>query len=497
MKNAVTAYSVWLIIPPKLIKETEILYFKWRVPLIGLGYISSYISQLGYQTEIFDLVVYPVKDFLRKLRETPPDVIGITGVTEDYYSIKKLLAVIKKINPNIITVLGGPHASGLPAQTLEEMDDLDFVIYGEGEVAFKELLDEVFGEQKYERVKSLVYRRKKEPDLNGKNININPENSDKAEEFEIVVNSPQPPITDLDALPFPAWDKYDLTKYTSFSERLLEHYIELPIITQRGCPFQCVFCQRVLGQRVRQRSIENIMQEIEYDYEHYKMQRLAIMDETFSLNKKRISSFCRALIKKGYNKKFTWSCFTRVNLIDEDLVKLMKLAGCRLINFGVESGNEFILKKIKKGIKLEDAARAVRLCKKYGIEVHYGIIYGHPFETIETLKDSLRFALKNRPDEITFAILVPFPGTEVREYCKTNYGGLKLIARDWLDYNKQMGRALELVQLPKRYLDLFQLYSYIRFYLHPKNIRNVFNLVNVKSIPLFIFKKIMGILKIK
>lgn len=464
--------KIFLVTPPKTLDESLIMGFKWSIPNIGLGYLSSYISQFGYSVKIYDLTYYSLNNFIKELKEENPTIVGITATTEEYYGILRILKIIKKNNSNIITILGGAHVTALPKETLMEFDELDFAIFGEGEISFKLLLDQIFSSKNFSEVKGIAYKS------NGK-VTINPQRE---------------PIKNLDELPFPSWEKFDLSPYHSFSEGLTEHYLELPLITQRGCPFQCVFCQKTMGSIVRKRSLDNIMEEIHRDIDDFNVDRICIVDETFSVDKKKVLDFCRRLRKEGLHKKITWSCFTRVNLIDENLIKEMKLSGCRLISFGVESGNEYILKKIKKGIHLKDARRSVALTKKYGIETHYGIIFGHPFETIDTMKDSLNFVMKNRPDLITFAILVPFPGTEVYNYCKTNYGGLKLIAKNWKDYQKQMGRALELEQIPRKFLDMFQIYAYFRFFFHPKNIMKLFKLVNVKSIPKFAIEKIKNMI---
>ena len=397
---------IFLITPPKNREESLIMGFKWTVPHIGLGYIASYINQFNYETKIFDLNYVNLKKFIQIIRKERPDAIGITATTEEFYGVKRILAIIKKINPNIYTILGGPHATALPERTLINLPQLDFVVIGEGEYTFKNLLDYLFLKNNIEAINGIAYR------INNK-IQVKP-----------IIRL----INDLDSLPYPSWNKFDLKNYTSFSEGFSKHYLELPIITQRGCPFKCVFCQKMMGNIIRKRSINNIIEEIKYNLEKYNIERIAINDETFSIEKNRILEFCKKFREEGLHKKITWSCFTRVNLLDEELVKNLKVSGCRLISFGIESGNQYILNEIKKGIYLKDAENAIKLTKKYQIETHYGMIYGHPFETFQSMRDTLKFSLKNRPDLITYAILVPYPGTKIYEYAKTHYGGIKCIA---------------------------------------------------------------------
>ncbi|MHA1732155.1 MAG: B12-binding domain-containing radical SAM protein [Promethearchaeota archaeon] len=464
--------KVFLITPPKTFREDISLAFRWVVPHVGLGYLSSYISQFGYDVQIFDLSFFPLRDFLEKVRTEKPRVVGITAITEEYYAVKRILALVKRVSPSTVTVLGGSHATALPRETLEDLDNLDFVVFGEGEITLKELLDEIFSTEDYSTIKGIAYKSKN----------------------TIILNEPRELVTDLDDLPFPDWEKFDLSHYSIFASVFKKRKVELPMVTQRGCPYQCIFCQKLMGNRVRKRSTENLINEIVRDIELFHVNQIAIVDDTFTLDKKRVIEFCQKIRELGLHKKITWSCLTRVDLVDEELIKHMKLAGCQLISFGVESGNPHILKIIKKNISLEQVKNALNLMKKYQIEVHYGIIFGHPFETVDTMRDSLRFALKNRPDMITFSLLVPFPGTKVRTYCKNHYGGLKCIAKDWYDYDKQMGRAIELIQIPRNYLDLYQTYAYLRFFLHPHNIRNIFRLVKTRSILKFLIEKLKGIL---
>ncbi|MHA1732157.1 MAG: B12-binding domain-containing radical SAM protein [Promethearchaeota archaeon] len=464
--------KIFLITPPKTYREKAIMGLKWTTPHIGLAYLSAYISKFGHDAKVFDLKFFPLKKFLREVRNGSPDIWGVTAFTEEFGAVARVLKMVKRLSPKTLTVLGGPHATALPGESLEVLAELDFCVHGEGELAFRELLETISSSGEYGDIGGISYRKG----------------------GEVLVNPAEPFMSNLDDLPFPAWEKFDLSHYTPFGASSRKRKLELPLLTHRGCPYRCVFCQKTMGDRARARSVENVIEEVKSNWERFGNNYISVVDETFTVDKKWVLEYCRRFREEGLHEKIAWSCLTRVNLVDEEIFRHLRLAGCRLVSFGIESGNERILKVIKKGITLDQARRAIALARKYRIMTHCGIIFGHPFETLETMKDSLRFILENRPDLVTFAILVPFPGTEVAEYCRTGFGGLKRIATGWLDYEHQMGHALELAQIPRKYLDLFQTYAYTRFFLHPRNFFNFFKLVNIRSIPRFLWAKIRGML---
>jgi radical SAM superfamily enzyme YgiQ (UPF0313 family) len=463
--------KVYLVNTPINRYESFSVSFNYRPPHLGLGMIASFLRSKNYHVKVFDLNYFSYTKFLEEIQIDHPFAVGITSPTEYLTSVKIIVNAIKKISKKIITILGGPHVSAIPERTLTEIRNLDFGIIGEGEYTIYELLEHIRNNSDYSRTNGICYRK----------------------DMRVLVNPARPFIENLDLLPFPAWDLFDLNKYSSFGIKGSFQSPELPILTQRGCPYQCVFCQKVLGSIVRSRSLENILKEIKYNYFQLKINRFAIIDETFTFNKEKIINFCKHLIKTKLNRVISWWCTTRINLLDEEIIKYMKCAGCRLVSFGLESGDTKILEKINKGITLEQTTKNILILRKYNIEIHYGIIYGLPFETILSLHATLKFVLSNRPDLISFSILIPYPGTKVYNYCFSNYGGLNLIAKKWSDYSKQMGNAIELNQIPRRYLHLFHLYSYFRFFFHPRNIRYLFRLVEFSSVPVYLIEKLKSI----
>ncbi|MGD2279307.1 MAG: radical SAM protein, partial [Candidatus Omnitrophota bacterium] len=268
-------------------------------------------------------------------------------------------------------------------------------------------------------------------------------------------------IEDLDNLPFPGWKHFKNAK-------------DYMIITSRGCPYDCVFCMQASGKKVRKRSSGKVIEEIENVLKERKPERFLFYDETFTLDKRKVHELCDLLIKKGLNKKIKWSVTTRVDAVDRDILGKMKQAGCDHIEFGVESGNEEMLKRIKKGITKQQAEKAVSLAKEMGFHTEGAFILGHPHENMKTALETIDFAAKLNPDIVQLGIMVPYPGTEVREMALRREGGYKMLSTDWSEYNKQLGNALELDELSRPDLEKLQLAGYLRLFIYNRRYLDLF-----------------------
>jgi anaerobic magnesium-protoporphyrin IX monomethyl ester cyclase len=361
---------------------------------LGLLYLASFLEGQGIESHFFDMSLYNDSDrrLLALLKESKFDFIGLTAYTSFINSAHSVAKFIRRYTETPI-VIGGIHASALPKETLQVFDNFDFLIYGEGEEAFSEL---VLGKD-ITKIAGLVWRKNN---------------------HDIVVNLPREPVKDLDRLPFPARHLLDLEKYIPFPG----NYYQLPtsgILSARGCPFQCTFCGRT-GTRfknmVRFRSVENLISEIEFCIEKFGIRDFRFYDDSFVLNKKRLIDFCEVLVRNKI--KITWNCYSRVDLVEEDLLWLMKRAGCYHIKFGIEFGTQKWLDKTKKGITLEQARRAVRAVKKVGMAVKSSFIIGMPGETIDEIIQTIRFAKELNSTYSTFGIFTLLPGSELFDEAK-------------------------------------------------------------------------------
>ena len=257
--------------------------------------------------------------------------------------------------------------------------------------------------------------------------------------------------------------------------------MELPILSARGCPYQCNFCYKAYP-GLRNRDPVRIIDELEYDIKRYGVTEFFFVEGTFAANKEQGLRLCDEVIKRGLNKKIGWVVETRVNVVKEELLRKMKQAGCRQVDFGVESGDEIILKNTKKGITIEQVKRAVKLAKKVGLKAGCYFIIGHPFETKESIKKTYKLARELDADLMNVGIMIPYPGTKVREMAEKGEGNYRLICEDWSEYTKQRGGPLELTNLPLKELQKIQSREYIKYYIRPSKLLYVIKNLPVKKI---------------
>lgn len=394
-------------------------------PHIGIGYLASYSINKGIDISIIDskLERLSCEDILERISKTHFDYVGISSMTHEILTAGRLAQRIKEKYPSTTIILGGVHASALPVQTLEEFSAFDITVVGEGE----ETLYEIVSGKPLREIRGVAFR-----DDSGK----------------IVLNEKRGRIQDLDLLPFPAWDKFPKCK-------------TYHIMTARGCPYQCVFCMSPYGRLVRERSVENVTREIGLVIERYNPKFFKFNDETFSFNKDRAFKILDFIIQNDFAKT-PKSASMRADRVDFDILKMLKKAGFVYIDYGVESGNAEVLKRIKKGVTLEQTQNAIKLTKKADIKVGANYILGHPDETLETARQTIDYAVKLNADVNAIGIMVPFPGTEVYELAKKGEGGYVIISHDWSAYNKQLGNALELKNIKRKDLERLQLMGYLK-----------------------------------
>jgi radical SAM superfamily enzyme YgiQ (UPF0313 family) len=419
-------------------------------PRIGIASIASYLLQRGTSVSILDPDAYKL-DILQikeRVKQEKPDIVGLPAFTEEICDANEIAKAVKEADSDILTVVGGPHPSAIPRQTLEEFPYFDVAVFGEGESTMQEIVDG----KPLEEIQGIAFRK------NG----------------EIRCNGQRSLIKDMDSLPHPAWQLYDLNKYKSgglYSGFGRKGRLELPVEGARGCPYSCIFCFRVAGRTIRFRSPSRVVDDVERDVNEFHASKIHFVEGTFGVNKKMAIEVCNELIRRGLHEKIEWSTGGRVDNVNKELLEKMKEAGCNYIGFGVESGDPELLKIIGKNTSLDQVKKAFKLCKEVGIKTEADFILGHPFETEETVLKTIKFAKELDADHATFAILVPFPGTEVAKMANDGIGGLRIRKGDWRFYGKQLGEALELTQLPRERLVKLQAKAYREFYLRPGKIR--------------------------
>ncbi len=368
-------------------------------PSFGLMSLAAYLIQKGYEVKIEDYIIEDCSAarFKHVIDEFKPDIIGATAVS---MTVKKSLAILKGYRsaaPGILTVMGGPHVT-FDSDEILKTGVVDFIVRGEGEITFTELLHTIAHRGELSSVKGISY-------ITDGKIHHTPDR-------EL--------IEDINILPYPARDLVSLSKYKA---------MDLPInmITSRGCPHACIFClgRKMVGSRVRHYEVERVVDEFEL-LSGMGFSQINISDDLFTSNKKRCMAICDGIIARGINHP--WTAFARVDTISEDLLYKLKDAGCTTLCFGIESGNQEILDRVKKKTTLEKCRTAAELCRKTGITPLASYILGLPGETKETVMNTLKFASELNMD-FGIHILAPFPGTEVRE--KSEEYGMKILTDDW------------------------------------------------------------------
>lgn len=356
---------------------------------MGLLYIAAYLKQhTAHEVEVLDSQAEELSydELKNAVIARSPDVAGITTLTFTLIDVLKLSKIVKEINPSIKVVLGGPHVNIYPDETIM-LPNVDFLILGEGEIVFAEFLEHMDNIEELRKIKGVVFKR------NGQIINTGTR--------ELIEN--------LNLLPFPARHLTPYTKYRSVLSG--RDTVITTMITSRGCPYKCTFCNREhLGKRFRARSPENVVDEMA-ECAAMGIKELLVYDDTFTLNRARVISICDEIIKRKLY--IAWDIRTRIDVVDEEMLKKMKQANCKRVHYGVEAGTDQILAKLGKGITVAQTKKIFAMTKKVGISTLAYFMIGAPQETRADVRQTMELAKQLDPDYVHFSILIPFPSTPI------------------------------------------------------------------------------------
>jgi len=393
-------------------------------PPLGLAFLAAALENAGIEVKVLDFVVNPYsKSFLAEvLADFSPDMVGATSVTMTFNHAIGIIKDAKQLSPEIITIMGGPHVTFCPEDTLKAFPELDMVVLGEGEVTLVELVRSLESGKSPGDIPGLVYRKGS----------------------RIISNGFREHLADINLLPVPARHLLPLGRYRALG-------MAISMTTSRGCPFKCIFCvgRKMVGARVRYRHPEKVVDEIEY-LNSLDFPQINIADDLFTANAGHCIGVCDEILKRGLQVK--WTSFARVDTVTKEILGKMREAGCHTVSFGIETANRDILKTIRKGITLDQVIRAVELCNDVGMTPHASFILGLPGETPDTLTETIDFGerLKAMGVYHGFHLLAPFPGTEVREKCSAL--GIKILSQNWSDYHANRA-IVETASVSKKMLD--------------------------------------------
>lgn len=361
-------------------------------PPLGLGYLSSLLKKNGVRTKIIDALQLKLsEDELVKIIKTEkPDAVGITCLTAFYEETISLSRQLKKASIKVI--IGGVHPTFLPYQTLKD-SKCDFVICGEGELPLLKLALNKFNPAGIRGV------------YHSGNLKGEKQKYDFAE-----------PPGDIDELPYPDWEEMDPRRYMQAPHGfLVQHFPIGVVIATRGCPYECTFCSSpsFCNRKIRFRSPENIVSEIEYLVKNFRVKEIHFEDDNLTLKREHTEKLCKLIIEKGL--KISWACPNgiRADKVDRDLIRLMKKSGCYFFSFGIESASPEILRNIKKKISLDVIDKSIKIANKEGISTQGFFVFGLPGETKETINKTIEFARKTALSRAQFAILDVLPGSEL------------------------------------------------------------------------------------
>jgi len=387
-------------------------------PHIGIAGLMAVLERFDIRTEHLDMVTagLSIEDVADRVASDPPLLVGLTAYTVQIRAAAEVARAIKQASPGVTVCIGGPHASVIPERTLREFPVFDFVVSGEAERVLPQAIEELGQGRRPPGIRGLSFP-----------------GSATSPEWE--------PIPDLNTLPFPAWEKYDLNRYGGVYPHRTAR--ELPMVSGRGCPYRCVFCSRALGDRVRRRSVANVIAEIRRNIEAFGCTSLSFLDDTFAIGQRWISEFLAAMVSEGLNREVTWSCETRVDTVTPDLLRKMEAAGCYYIFYGLEGADEEVLRTAKKEYTVNQIRNAIRWTKESGIVPSGAFIIGLPGDTEATVMKAIELGHELELFSITFPLAVPFPGTELREMALRGEHGMRIMSDDWDDYGKQEPGVLE------------------------------------------------------
>lgn len=374
-------------------------------PHTGLAYIAGSLLDYGHEVKIFDFNLYnDDQKFIKELGDFDPGFIGINFVTSLVREADRILRIVKKINKEIILIGGGPHCSSEPISSLKETL-LDIAVIGEGDFTVLDIIDG----KNFSEIKGIAYKK----------------------DNEIFVNERRDYIKNLDVLPFPAYHLYELEKYQIPSVVARKKPV-VWIETSRGCPFGCVYCNKtIFGRIFRVKSPERVIEEF-VRVKKLGVKEVHILDDTFTNDIARAKKICDLLIEKKVDMAWCTASGIRVDRVDLELLKKMKKAGCYRIHVGIESGNQEILNRIKKGINLEQVKSAVKWAKEAGLDVGGYFMIGLPGDTEDTMRQTIGFAKSLNLDLAKIAICIPLPATELFNDLDTR-GLIKTY--DWVNFN--------------------------------------------------------------
>jgi radical SAM superfamily enzyme YgiQ (UPF0313 family) len=360
------------------------------IPGLGMLMLAAVAREHGYSVHLDDAKAQgtPVEDVAQRIAVLRPDYLGLSATTISVTNAGRIAERVKALVPGVVTILGGAHVSAIPERTLGAFPSIDFGIVGEGEISLIDLLARLENGLPFEDVAGLAYRR----------------------DGRVRANPRAPYIDDLDALPPPAWDL--LPDFPHRFRPALFSYPRTPVatlITSRGCPFSCTFCDRsTSGRKGRMHGVEGVLRLCRMLVDRG-ARHINFLDDLFTVRKQRVVDLCHAFLDHGFT--FSWSCNSHPNLLDADTMQLMRRAGCWQIAYGIESGSQRVLDVVKREVRIPRMRETLRMTRAAGIRAKGFVMLGHPTEGLDSLAETAAFLRTVELDLCQITKFTPYPGT--------------------------------------------------------------------------------------
>jgi radical SAM superfamily enzyme YgiQ (UPF0313 family) len=425
---------------------------------LGIMMIAAVARERHPDVHVLDMKVegWTPEQALARLEALKPAVVGLSAMTYEAGCLHQVAKLVKH-KLGAIVVAGGPHPSVAAADVLQD-GAVDFVVRGEGEFTFAELLDGLAqGRTEWSDCAGLSWRK------NG----------------EVVHNPDRPPPAELDRLPFPAWDLIDHQKYHTVPRGgvIYAHKEFATMFSSRACPWRCTYCHNSYGKTFRERSAENVLAEIELLVTRYGVKELVFMDDIFNFKPERAKQIARGIVERRYDLALTFPNGFRGDILDEELVDLLKRAGMYRCMVAVESAVPRIQKVMKKNLKIDKVRKIVEYIDKQGVMVHGAFMLGFPSETEAEMKATIDWAASSAFHTAAFFRVIPFKGTEL--FQQVEHAGYAL-PTDWSAYEPYQ-TDINLSAVPEEKIFRLRKDAYRRFYLSPKRMWRIFKLIPNKS----------------
>lgn len=403
-------------------------------PPLGLAYMAAVLEENNFSVNIIDASASDMswEDFENNLKDSNPDIIAITALTPTIEKALETARISKELFPNSLIVMGGYHPT-FNYEELLEHDFIDIIIRGEGEYTILDLVSTIEKGEDLSKVKGIA--------------------------FNNIITPDRDLINDLDSLPYPARHLLPMQEY-----KLLNMETRMStMITSRGCPMQCSFCSSASmhGSKLRLRSVESIIEEIEYLIKNFNIETIAFMDDTFTINKKRVIAICDEIIKRDID--VLWGCTARVDTLDEEVLKKMREAGCITLFMGVESAEQQILDNVNKNTTIKKIKNAFKICREEKIRTIASVVLGMPGDTHESINKTVNFVKDLKPSYAIFSLATPYPGTKFYQQVFENN---MIKVKDWSKYTL-ISPIIDTIECSLEDLRKYQTIAFCKFYLRP------------------------------